>query len=128
VYEAARRRDAAAVYELYDPGVELDSSRLEIVDSVGAGGDVYRGHDGLRRFFREWHEAWDRVEYDFDDLLDAGDNHVITLVTRRGRGRVSGAEVERQLALVWTLRDARVVRVEWFPTAEEARRAVASED
>jgi ketosteroid isomerase-like protein len=61
-------------------------------------------------------------------LLDAGGNHVITLVTRRGRGRVSGAEVERQLALVWTLRDARVVRVEWFPTAEEARRAVGSQD
>ncbi len=128
VYEAAGRRDAAAVYELYDAEVELDNSRLEIVDAVGAGSDVYRGHDGLRRFFREWHEGWDRVEYDFDELLDAGGDQVITLVTRRGRGRASGAEVELQLALVWTLRDGRVIRVQWFPTAEEARGAAGIKD
>ncbi len=63
VYDAAGRRDAAAVLALYDPGVELDMSRLQAVGLMGGEGRRYRGHEGLRSFFREWHEAWDNVEY-----------------------------------------------------------------
>jgi ketosteroid isomerase-like protein len=107
IYDAAGRRDAATVLALYDSEVELDCTRLQI---VGFAGGVYHGHDGLRTFFREWHEAWDTVEYDFDELIDAGD-HVIAVVTRRGRGRANGAEVELRVALVWTLRAGEVVRV-----------------
>jgi uncharacterized protein len=118
VYEAAARRDAESVLALYDPEVELDNSRLEV-----AGWDeVYRGHEGLRRFFRQWHEAWDEIEYDFDELIDAGDQ-VISVVSRRGRGRASGAQVELHVALVWTLREGRVVRVVWYPTRKEALEA-----
>ncbi len=49
----------------------LDASRVGIAGFTAD--DVYRGHDGLRRFFREWHEAWENVEYDFEELIDAGD-------------------------------------------------------
>ncbi len=121
VYDAAARRDAASVLALYDPDVELDNSPLEV---VGWGGGVYRGHEGLRSFFREWHEAWAVIEYDFEDLIDAPGEHVISAVTRRGRGRASGAEVKLALALVWTIRDGKVVRVVWFPSREEALQAV----
>jgi ketosteroid isomerase-like protein len=121
VYEAAARRDVATVLELYDPDVELDNTRLEIA------GGVYHGHDGLRTFFREWHEAWERIEYDFDELIDAG-GHVVAVVTRRGRGRASGAEVELQVALVWTVREGKIVRVVWFETREDALEAARGED
>jgi ketosteroid isomerase-like protein len=90
VYEAAARRDPATVLALYDPEVELDPSRLQ---AVGLFDRVYHGHDGLRSFFREWHEAWEGIEYDYDELIDAGER-VISVVTRHGRGRASGAEVE----------------------------------
>lgn len=123
VHAAAARRDAATVFALYDPEVELDASRVQIVGFTGE--DVYRGHEGLRRFFREWHEAWENVEYDFEELVDAGD-HVIAVVTRRARGRASGADVEWPLALVWTLRAGKVVRLAWFPTREDAAGAVAA--
>ena len=128
VYDAAARRDAGAVFELYDPEVELDDSRLHIVGGVGAGSDVYRGHDGLRRFFRQWHEAWENIDYDFDELIDAPEEKVIAVVTRRGRGRASGAEVEVPLALVWTVRDGRVLRVVWFPSLDEALEAVGQRE
>jgi uncharacterized protein len=120
VYEAAAGRDSAAVLDLYDPEIELDSTRLDI---VGAAGAVHRGHDGMRKFFREWHEAWESIEYDFDELIDAGGDQVVSVVTRRGRGRASGAEVELHVALLWTLRDGKVVRVRWFPTREQALQA-----
>jgi uncharacterized protein len=121
VHDAATRRDAAAVFALYDPEVELDPSRVQIAGFAGQG--VYRGHEGLRRFFREWHEAWENVEYDFEELIDAGDQ-VIAVVTRRARGRASGADVEWRLALVWTLRAGRVSRLAWFPTRAAAAEAV----
>ena len=94
VYDAAAHRDAEEVFSLYDPDVELDNSRLDVVGFEGPGSGVYRGHDGLRRFFHEWHEAWEDIEYDFDDRIDAGDEQVIAVVRRRARGRSSGAEVE----------------------------------
>jgi ketosteroid isomerase-like protein len=121
VYDAASRRDSAAVLALYDPAVELDNTRLQVV----AGG-VYRGHEGLRSFFRQWNEAWESVDYQVDDLVDAGGDLVISVVTRHGRGRSSGAEVEVQVALLWTVRDGKVVRLVWFPTREEALEAAGS--
>ena len=89
-----------------------------------AGVGVHRGHDGLRSFFREWHEAWETIDYDFDDPIDGPGEHVISFVTPRGRGRASGAEVETSLALVWTVRDGTIVRVVWFPSRGEALQAV----
>jgi uncharacterized protein len=123
VHAAAARRDAAAVYALYHPEVELDASRVEIAGFTAD--DVYRGHEGLRRFFREWHEAWANVTYDFEELIDHGDR-VLAVVTRRARGRVSGADVEWALALIWTLRAGRVSRLEWFPSRAAATEAIAA--
>jgi ketosteroid isomerase-like protein len=117
VYEAAARRDPATVLALYDPEVELDPSRLQAVGLSSIGG-VYHGHDGLRSFFREWHEAWEGIEYDYDELIDAGER-VISVVTRHG----SGSEVDWPLALVWTIRKGKVIRVVWFPTRDEALEA-----
>jgi hypothetical protein len=118
VHEAAMRRDVDTVLALYDPDVELDASRVQIV-----GQNEYRGHDGLRRFFGEWHEAWESIDYSFEELIDAGDR-VISVVTRRARGRASGADVQWPLALVWTLREGRVTRLAWFPSRDDALEAV----
>ncbi|MDQ3571413.1 MAG: nuclear transport factor 2 family protein [Actinomycetota bacterium] len=114
VYEAAASRDSAAVFALYDPEVELDCSRL------GLG--VYRGHEGLRSLFRDWHEAWESIEYSYEELIDAGET-VIAVVTRHARGRASGVEVKQPFVLVWTLRGSKVVRVVWFLTRAEALEA-----
>jgi ketosteroid isomerase-like protein len=89
-------------------------------------GGVYQGHEGLRSVFRQWNEAWESVDYQVDDLIDAGGDQVVSVVTRHGRGRSSGAEVEVQVALLWTVRDGKVVRVIWFPTREEALAAAES--
>lgn len=120
IYDAASRRDSATVLELYDPDVELDNTRLQI---VGPAGGTRRGHDGLREFFRIWNEVWENVDYQLDDLIDGGGDQVVSVVTRHGRGRASGAEVEIQVALLWTVRDGKVTKVVWFPTRKEALEA-----
>ena len=117
VYEAAAHRDGPTVLEHYDPEVELDATRLGVTDS-----DVYHGHDGLQSLFREFAETFDEIEYSYEELIDAGDQ-VISIVTRHARGRTSGVEVERPFALLWTLRDGKVVRVVWYLTREDALEA-----
>ena len=121
VYEAAAGRDAETVLALYDPEVELDASALGVA-GIGDVGGVYRGHEGLKSFFREWHEAWGNIKYDYEELIDAGDQ-VVSVVTRHARGRASGVEVERPAALVWTLGEGKVLRLVWFLTREEALEA-----
>jgi ketosteroid isomerase-like protein len=123
VYDAVARPDAAIVFALYDPEVELDGTRLP---ESGLSGRTHplRGHEGLRELTREWNEAWEYAEDHCEELIDAGEEHVISVVTRRARGLASGAEVETRRGGVWTIRDGKVVRTVWFPSVEEALEAV----
>src|SRR5688500_4466132 len=122
VYDAVDRRDTAAVLALYDPDVEVDGSRLPESRLTG-GSHPLRGHEGLRQVSREWGEAWGDAEDRCEELIDAGE-HVVSVVTRRGRGLASGAEVEARRAGVWTVRGGKVIRTVWFPSVEEALDAV----
>jgi ketosteroid isomerase-like protein len=121
LYDAVARHDSAAVLALYHPEAECDYSRVGWGDLTGPG--LYVGHEGLRRVYREWYEAWEGYEEELEELIDAGDE-VISIVTGRGRGRASGVEVENaHHAGVWTIRGGKVVRVVWFPSPEEALEA-----
>ena len=124
IFEAGARRDTATALALYDPEVEWDQSRGPFWDLFG--GEIYRGHEGLRRFFRQYYspETWESVEDKLEELIDAGD-HVVSVVNTRARGRTSGAEVQWTLnAGAWTIREGKVVRVAWFRSVEEALEAV----
>jgi ketosteroid isomerase-like protein len=122
VYNAAARRDTATVLSLYDPGVEWDGSRSRWAE-VLPGTAQFQGHEELRRFFRLYYEIWESFEDDVQELIDAGD-HVISVVTSRGRRRASGVDVEYTQHGVWTIRDGKVFRVVWFQTRDEALEAV----
>jgi ketosteroid isomerase-like protein len=121
VYGAVARRDAATVLALYDPEVEVDSSRLPEATLVGT--SIVRGHEGIRRITRDWNEAWESADDNCEELIDAG-QHVIAVVTRRGRGRASGVEVETRRGGIWTIREGKVLRVVWFPSVEQALESV----
>ena len=125
VYEAVARRDTAAVLALYDADVEWDSRGTPVGELTGDR-EVYRGHEGLRRWFREWYEAWESLDDHCEELIDAGDQ-VVSVSTMRARGRASGLDVERRAAGVWTVRNGRVVRVVWFPSRQEALEAAGLE-
>ena len=125
VYDAAARRDSAGVLALYDRDVEWDASRIPEAALIGS--RVAHGHDGLRRWFREWHQDWAILEYEHVDLIDAGKD-VISVVLQRSRGRASGAETTLRRAGVWTIREGKVARVVWFPSVEEALEAAGLQE
>lgn len=120
VFDAAARRDATAVFDLYDPHLEWDASRSSLPQLVG--GTFFRGHEGLQGFFRQRDEAFRHIFDELDELIDAGEA-VISVVTVRGRGKTSGIDTEQGMAAVWTVSEGKVVRVVWFPTREEALEA-----
>ena len=123
VYKASARRDADTVLAFYAPDIEWDSTRIPWGRLVG-GPNITRGHEGLREWFREYSEAWESIEDDFKELIDVGDDRVISVIRTRGRGRASGVELEfEEYAAVWTIGDGKIVRVVWLPTRDDALEA-----
>jgi ketosteroid isomerase-like protein len=124
LFEAVASRDSETVLSLYHPEVEWDGSRSRWAE-VLPGDGRYTGHEGIRRFSRQYFEIWESFQDTAEELIDAGDHAVVSVVTSRGLGRSSGVEVEFPgNAGVWTVVDGKIVRVVWFPSREEALEAV----
>lgn len=121
VYEAVGEGDTEGILAAYDPAVEFDFRKSPFRDFFKE--NVYLGHEGIRRFIRErYSDAWADIEDHLEELIDAGE-HVISVVTSRGRGLASGVEVGRKHAGLWTIRAGKIVRVAWFGTRAEALEA-----
>jgi ketosteroid isomerase-like protein len=121
--EAFRRRDHERAFAFYDPEIEWDSSEMEetIPDIAG----VYRGHEGVRAFWRRWLSSWKDIEFEIEDLRDAGDDVVALVSTQRQWGRHSGIATELPpWGMVFTFRDGKVVRWRQYPDQESALEAV----
>jgi len=119
IYDALGRPDAVAA--LWHPEVEFDVSR-DIWAAV-VGGGHYRGPDGVRNWLLDLYGAWEQLDLDCEELIDAGEQ-VVSVLSVRGRGKASGIEVGYQPAGIWRLRGGKVVRVVWFATREDALEAV----
>ena len=125
-FDREARRDRSVI-DLYDPEVEMDFSASPFADFMTRSGRV-SGIGEVQSTFRDWYEAFDSVETEVDELIDAG-QHVIVVFTYRGKGRASGAEVEwKRMAGLWTFREGKVVRVAWLRTRNEALEAVGLKD
>ena len=107
------------LFALCAPDFQMDASRRVFNPAT------YHGHDGLRRAIREIAEAWEDFREENERLIDVGDQ-VLVLQTIAGRGRASGVEVRAPGALIWTVREGRVVEVAAFLDQDEALKAVAS--
>jgi ketosteroid isomerase-like protein len=104
--------------ELIDPEIVWDLSRVEVPD-----GSSYTGRSELRGFAEAWEEGFESEHVEAEEILDAGDR-VVAMIHHRGRGKSSGIEVDQRFAMVWTLRGGRAVRMDMYPTRDEALEAV----
>jgi ketosteroid isomerase-like protein len=106
--------------DLFDPDVEW---RPLIVGAFGFPERViYRGRDGLERYYRERAEAFGGGEVHIRSLEPAGDAVVVDALST-ARGRVSGAAVEEDIALVYWVRNGRIVRGQAFRSRDDALEA-----
>ena len=82
----------------------------------------YRGHDGIRRFYAEVQGPWERYVWEAEDFRDQGDV-IVALVRATGLGRGSGVEVDREVAMIWTLRDGKASELRFYRDREAALEA-----
>jgi ketosteroid isomerase-like protein len=102
--------------EAAHPDIEWIS---EISRQVEGSATVYRGVDGLRRYWDEWHELWNAT-IDLTDTHDLGDV-VIAVGSLRTQGMASGVGLERPIAFVFEFdADGRARRARAYFDVDEA--------
>src|SRR4051812_21545661 len=85
--EAFNRHDMEVLVSCLDPSVEYHS-----VMTV-PGGAAYHEQDGVRRYFRDFRDAWgDEFRVEPEAFFDLGQHRLVFYVLH-GRGQQSGAEV-----------------------------------
>ena len=110
-----------SLFEAFDDEIELHPDPA--ADWVGVN-DIYRGHEGVRRYIVQVYEAFEDYRPEVEELRDAGDK-VITLAIEHGRGKTSGAAVKaHRTAHVWTMRAGRAIRVDLYLDRDQAFDAV----
>jgi ketosteroid isomerase-like protein len=105
IYDAFARRDAEAAIGFITPDCELDlagTARL-----AGRSGP-YRGHDGMREYFRDVERLWEELVLHTEDIrVIPGSVIVIGHVT----GRRQGLDVKRSSVWTWRVKDGRALSV-----------------
>jgi ketosteroid isomerase-like protein len=115
--------DLEEAYDFFDPAIEWDSTRMGALIPDIAG--VFHGHAGVRTFWRRWLSSWRDLQFEIQDVLEAGDDVVLLIRNQRQWGRHSGIETAvPPYAHVYTFRDGKVVRWRCFPDQASALSAV----
>ena len=110
--EAFNARDVEALIALSNPSVEIHSTFAEL-------GAVYHGHAGLRRWHRDFDDAWEKVRVEPEAYFDL-DDQVLVLSTWRGRGLHSGVDVALPAAQVGRWRDGLLTYIKGYAHREDA--------
>jgi ketosteroid isomerase-like protein len=82
------------------------------------------GRDEIRAWLCEVGAAWASPAFPITDVVDVGDNQILTRGEWGGRGEASGIELYQSLSAVWMIRDGEISRVEWFFDHDKALKAV----
>jgi ketosteroid isomerase-like protein len=78
--------------------------------------------DGVTDWLSDFAVAWDSYGMEVERLIDAGDR-VVSLFRIRAVGAGSGVSVERGDGMVWTFRDGKLARLDYFNDPAEALEA-----
>jgi len=114
--EAFNGHETEAFIACFDPAIEYHS-----VMTV-PGGAVYHGHDGMRRYFRDFGEAWgDEFRVEPEAFFDLGEQTLMFYLVH-GRGQQSGAAVAMPGAQVCSWRGDLAVYAKVYVHREDALR------
>jgi ketosteroid isomerase-like protein len=113
---AYNRRDFDAAIKDFDPEIEWVLPARQQSDSG-------TGPEAALRFFADIDETMEELELKPQEFVDGGD-HVATRLRHRGRGKISGVEIDEELYhQVATFRNGRIVRMEYFADWDAALEA-----
>ena|SRR5215831_8770882 len=117
--DASNRRDIDALVKELDPEIEWRSAMHTL---IGGEETVFRGHDGVRRLWRDVEEAFSELHFEADEMHDLGDR-VLVIGRTRVRGKTSGAVTVTSISLVTEVRNGKAREVRTYRDPNEAREA-----
>ena len=82
------------------------------------------GHEGLTRFWTELQEAWEEFSLELVEVVECDRERLVAVTVVRGRGQGSGISIEAGGAMLWTLREGKILSGKLFQNREEALEAV----
>ena len=92
----------------------------------GAPDDVgeMHGPEAVRRYLEDWIDMFDDVTNVPEQVLDLGDDRVIAVQHATGRAKASRVQTDIRYAVVYTLRDGKIVRGREYLDRAKALEAV----
>ena len=117
-FAATNERDFPRAMGHYAEDVELVSEQAEFLN-----GGTVTGRDAVGEWFGDWFRMFEPgYRFEIEEARDLG-AVVFLSATHRGRGRTSGVEVHDQMGYLYTLRDAKIVRVQVYRSTVAALEA-----
>jgi ketosteroid isomerase-like protein len=118
-YAALTRRDFDVVLMRSDPEVEYSANGDLIPPDLDP---VSYGHDGYRRLWRRWFDAFDDFRWEPNEIIDFGDKLLVT-AELNGHGSGSGLAVSDTTFQLFELRRGLSISQEDFTDRDEALEA-----
>jgi ketosteroid isomerase-like protein len=118
-FEAFNRGDIEAVLEMCDPAIEwLPPAELPDVSA-------YHGHQGVRAAAGDMLDVFGALKAELERIIDA-DDRVVVLFHWRGHGKGSGVSLDLvgEQGAVFTMRNHKAIRAEWYIDWAKALEAV----
>ena len=84
------------------------------------------GREGIRELFASYMEAFDALALEPEEMIDVGDQIVVSL-QQRVRGKGSGAVVVGRVVHVWTMKDGVALQLRIFGDKAKALKALDAE-
>src|SRR5512134_127374 len=115
VHEGWARGDFGVGADLVAPDFEWHQFPQAVEPGTRRGAEV---GEALRNMF----DVYENVRVEAGEFIDAGDK-VVVIGRTRATAKGSGMPLENEVALVWTVRDGKLVRNEVFMDRREALEA-----
>jgi ketosteroid isomerase-like protein len=117
-YEATNERDFPRAMSHYAEDVEL-----VVHPEASLERGTFSGREEVGGWFGRWFGAFEPgYRFEIEEARDLG-GVILLVASHHGRGRTSGAEVHGQVAYLYTVRDGKIVRAEFYPGRHEALQA-----
>jgi ketosteroid isomerase-like protein len=87
----------------------------------------YAGVNGLRALWLDWLAPWATYRIEVEEAIDLGER-VLVLVRDYGRKESRSGEVALKGSAIWTFREGKIARADFYPIRAEALKAAGLEE
>ena len=116
--EAYNRADFRTVAEGCDDEFEFTSVMTAVEETS------YRGRDALETYWADMNETWEEWEVEVVQLVEGRDDAVAAVIRLAGKGKSSGAPVDRTIGISYRIRNGKLWRMHSYLDPAEALEAV----